>query len=128
MWDHPITQVHLNTLISWGWSVISPVSKLLACKDTGNGALADVDVIVGTVRDSVNSMLQSKSKSKTSNNASNNTESFDIFSFLESKHLKIENNNENKDVDAREQLVSYHMLFCITINAMLFIGALARCS
>ena len=125
MWDHPITQVHLNTLNSWGWSVISPVSKLLACKDTGNGALADVDTIVGAVMDSVTAILQSESK--TSNNASiNNTESFDFVNFLESKRHKIEKNIKNKDINAREQLVSYHTLFCITINAILFIGALAR--
>ncbi len=128
MWDHPITQVHLNTLQSWGWAVISPVSKLLACKDTGIGALAEVETIVGTVRGSAASILVNQSESKTSKHAIN-TESFgNFFNFLESKRNNIEKNIKNKDIDARERLVSvsYHTLFCITINAMLFIGALAR--
>ena len=123
MWDHPITQVHLNTLNSWGWSVVSPVSKLLACKDTGNGALAEVETIVGTVRDSVASILQSESK--TSN--AMNTESFGIFlNILETKRNKIEKKSKNKDEDSCERLISYHTLFCLAINAFLFIGALTR--
>lgn len=123
MWDHPITQVHLNTLNSWGWSVVSPVSKLLACKDTGNGALADVETIVGTVRGSVASILQSESKTSNAMNA----ESFGIFlNILETKRNKIEKKSKNKDEGSRNRLISYHTLFCITINAILFIGALTR--
>ena len=115
MWNHPITQTHLKTLSYWGWSSISPVSKLLACKDTGNGALADVDTIVETVKDSIASILQSKS------NVFKASE-FDIFNFLETCGHKM--SIEDSDKDTRKQFVSYHTLFCITINTLLFIGGL----
>lgn len=45
MWDHPATRRSLATLQEWGWQVVGPVAKVLACSDEGNGALADVVVI-----------------------------------------------------------------------------------
>ncbi len=112
MWDHPITQAHLNTLNCWGWSLISPVSKLLACKDTGNGALANVDTIIGTVRDSIPAIMQSKVSE---------LDSFNVFETLRNC-ISIKTTGK----DTRKQLVSYHTLFCVTINAMLLIGGLIR--
>ncbi len=51
MWDHPITEHHLNTIRSFDRSikVLDPTIKHLACGDTGKGALCDIDHIVGCV-------------------------------------------------------------------------------
>ncbi|ETV81819.1 hypothetical protein H257_05389 [Aphanomyces astaci] len=49
MYAHPATESHLHLLRSFGYSIVSPVSKTLACGEVGNGALASVDTIVGTV-------------------------------------------------------------------------------
>ena len=35
MWNHPITAEHLNKLKDYGYNVIMPVEKKLACGDTG---------------------------------------------------------------------------------------------
>jgi phosphopantothenoylcysteine decarboxylase len=56
MWSHPATAAALDVLDSWGWHVIEPVVKVLACKDEGKGALAPVDVIVDKVREFVSSI------------------------------------------------------------------------
>lgn len=51
--DHDIlffcTEVTLDALRISGWHIISPISKTLACKDTGMGAMANVKDIVGTL-------------------------------------------------------------------------------
>ena len=51
MWNHPLTAQHLEVVeqVLRG-IVVNPVSKLLACNDTGNGALAGVDVIVEAIQ------------------------------------------------------------------------------
>jgi phosphopantothenoylcysteine decarboxylase len=49
MWNHPLTAHHLDTLQSWDYTVIQPVSKTLMCGDTGMGAMASVDAIVDAV-------------------------------------------------------------------------------
>ena len=36
MWNHPVTPKHVETLSSWGYVMIPPISKTLACGDTGN--------------------------------------------------------------------------------------------
>lgn len=36
MYNHPLTEMQLNQLRSWGVDVIEPVEKLLACGDIGN--------------------------------------------------------------------------------------------
>ncbi|KAI9225091.1 flavoprotein [Blastocladiella britannica] len=41
MWEHPATAAHLRTLTSWGYKVIDPISKMLACGDIGTGAMAE---------------------------------------------------------------------------------------
>ena len=40
MWSSPFTAQHLGILTSMGASVVSPVSKTLACGDVGVGAMA----------------------------------------------------------------------------------------
>jgi phosphopantothenoylcysteine decarboxylase len=49
MWEHPATAGHLATLAGWGVEVIPPVVKLLACGDTGTGAMAAVETVVDAV-------------------------------------------------------------------------------
>ncbi|PFH36450.1 flavoprotein [Besnoitia besnoiti] len=39
MWEHPLTTQQLDTLRGFGVKVVDPVSKTLACGDTGTGAL-----------------------------------------------------------------------------------------
>ncbi|GBG26598.1 Coenzyme A biosynthesis bifunctional protein coaBC, putative [Hondaea fermentalgiana] len=53
MWDHPLTSEQLGKLRSFGAGVVSPVSKTLACGDTGSGALAPVDQILAAVKESL---------------------------------------------------------------------------
>lgn len=53
MWEHPVTLVHLETLQYWGWKVIHPVVKTLACNDHGSGALAPVAQILDTVGNAI---------------------------------------------------------------------------
>lgn len=36
MWKHPITEVQLSLLKSWGVEVIDPIEKTLICGDTGS--------------------------------------------------------------------------------------------
>ena len=48
MWEHKLTA---QQLVAWkelvhSFSVVGPVSKLLACADEGKGALAEVDDVV----------------------------------------------------------------------------------
>lgn len=45
MYDHPITDIHLNLLKSWGYFIIPVIEKTLICGDTGAGAMAEVDTI-----------------------------------------------------------------------------------
>lgn len=54
MWDHVLTGRQLATVRGFGnVRVIEPVSKLLACGEMGNGALASVDDIVLAVQEAV---------------------------------------------------------------------------
>jgi len=50
MWENPLTRGHLDSFVrSYGRnhvSLVNPVSKRLACGDTGVGALADVQTII----------------------------------------------------------------------------------
>lgn len=50
MWDHPITARHLQSVAEFGGQIVMPVSKTLACGDSGQGALATVDEIVARVQ------------------------------------------------------------------------------
>lgn len=49
MWEHPLTQEHINVLKGWGFIEVPVVAKTLMCGDTGNGAMAEVDTIVAEV-------------------------------------------------------------------------------
>lgn len=51
MYDHPLTQKNLNTLAAIGYRELSPKESLLACGDTGRGALADLYLIMQTIED-----------------------------------------------------------------------------
>ena len=51
MYDHPATQANLKTLENYGYTIISPKDSLLACGDTGPGALADLDTILKEIKD-----------------------------------------------------------------------------
>lgn len=46
MWDKPIVQQHLATLVARGAAVVNPASGLLACGEVGMGKLAPVGEIV----------------------------------------------------------------------------------
>lgn len=50
MWNHPVTDEQIERLKKWHkLTVVAPVSKKLACGETGIGALADIDKIVAAV-------------------------------------------------------------------------------
>ena len=51
MWHQRVTAQHLQTLRDRGVRVVPPVSKLLACGDTGVGAMASVADIVQAAAD-----------------------------------------------------------------------------
>lgn len=51
MWLHPTTSEALARLTGWGYQVVHPVRKELACKDVGLGAMADVDTIINCVKE-----------------------------------------------------------------------------
>ena len=51
MYEHPATQANLKTLENYGYTIISPKDSLLACGDTGPGALADLDTILKEIKD-----------------------------------------------------------------------------
>eukprot|EP00048_Salpingoeca_helianthica_P016591 m.233150 g.233150 ORF g.233150 m.233150 type:complete len:200 (+) comp18999_c0_seq1:164-763(+) len=49
MWEHPVTSTQIATLQSWGFTCIAPISKILACGDSGVGAMAAVETIAAAV-------------------------------------------------------------------------------
>lgn len=49
MWKSPITQKQIQTLQSYGFKIVNPQIKKLACGDFGDGALADISKIVSRV-------------------------------------------------------------------------------
>lgn len=72
MWIHPSTANSLNILRSWGWHIIDPIEKKLACADVGSGAMASVSSIVSTVVDYLrNPSHQLKSSESKYQNSSN---------------------------------------------------------
>ena len=54
MYDHPATQNNLKTLKTYGYQIISPRESLLACGDHGKGALADLDIILERIKETLN--------------------------------------------------------------------------
>lgn len=53
MFEHPLTQQHVDILKKWGFIEVPCVSKTLMCGDTGNGAMAEVGTIVTEVMEIV---------------------------------------------------------------------------
>ncbi|CAI5712639.1 unnamed protein product [Hyaloperonospora brassicae] len=53
MWNHPITAKQLRVLDEFGYKIVPPVEKNLACGVVGNGGLAPVDSIVAFVLEQV---------------------------------------------------------------------------
>ncbi|MCO7181376.1 phosphopantothenoylcysteine decarboxylase [Lactococcus formosensis] len=49
MYANPLTRKNIDILKSIGYNVIQPKQSLLACGDFGEGALADIDIIVDTL-------------------------------------------------------------------------------
>lgn len=45
MWTHPTTKESLDRLQSWGWQILGPVEKMLACNDRGMGAMVSLNDI-----------------------------------------------------------------------------------
>lgn len=50
MWKHPSTEPALAALKSWGWKIIGPVEKLLACNEVGIGGMSAVPDIAHSVK------------------------------------------------------------------------------
>uniref|UniRef100_A0AAV1VLN8 Flavoprotein domain-containing protein n=1 Tax=Peronospora matthiolae TaxID=2874970 RepID=A0AAV1VLN8_9STRA len=53
MWNHPITAKQLRVLDEFGYKMVPPVEKKLACGVIGNGGLATVDSIVACVLEQI---------------------------------------------------------------------------
>jgi phosphopantothenoylcysteine decarboxylase len=53
MYDHPATQTNLKTLENYGYQLIAPKESLLACGDYGRGALADLDIILERIKETL---------------------------------------------------------------------------
>ncbi|MGT2925638.1 phosphopantothenoylcysteine decarboxylase [Streptococcus cuniculipharyngis] len=53
MYNNPLTQANLASLKQLGYQEIPPKSALLACGDHGQGALADLDIILKKVEESL---------------------------------------------------------------------------
>ena len=54
MYNHPATQTNLKPLESYGYGIISPKESLLACGDFGSGALADLEIIIERIKETLN--------------------------------------------------------------------------
>ena len=54
MYDNPLTQRNLMTLKEVGYKEIEPRSGKLACRDVGQGALADLPTIIKTIEETLN--------------------------------------------------------------------------
>jgi phosphopantothenoylcysteine decarboxylase len=48
MWEHPLTERQIETLVGFGYQYVPPIEKTLMCGDVGLGAMASVDSIVAT--------------------------------------------------------------------------------
>lgn len=60
MYNHPITTEHLSKLRNWGYNIIYPIEKRLACGDIGIGAMASVESIVQAIITKVNGLEERK--------------------------------------------------------------------
>lgn len=46
MWEHPITEIHLEKLRAFGVKIAMPICKRLACGDVGQGAMCELPQLV----------------------------------------------------------------------------------
>lgn len=53
MLEHPATQRNLKLLQDYGYQIIQPRHATLACGDQGSGALASIETILTTIRESL---------------------------------------------------------------------------
>ena len=53
MYDHPATQANLQRLESYGYQIIAPREAILACGDSGRGALADLEMIIEKIQETL---------------------------------------------------------------------------
>ena len=53
MYENPVTQRNIRTLTELGFRFIEPREAMLACGVTGRGSLAETDVILAKVRESL---------------------------------------------------------------------------
>jgi len=53
MWNHPVTHEHITKLQKWGYHIIQPQRKMLACNTMGMGALANIEEIVSETKKSL---------------------------------------------------------------------------
>lgn len=58
MWEHPCTHESIEKLEKWGWIVVGPAIKQLACNDTGKGAMEEVDNILQVVHGGIEARLE----------------------------------------------------------------------
>ena len=49
MWEHPITLRQIDTLKSFGYKVIFPIEKKLACGEYGMGGMQEIEKIIEQV-------------------------------------------------------------------------------
>lgn len=54
MYENKIVQENINKLKSYGYIIVEPKESVLACGDLGKGALADVDLIVNAIKNTIN--------------------------------------------------------------------------
>jgi len=54
MWNHPATRANISALEQRGHRIVEPESGFLACGMTGDGRLADIEIIVREVFEQVN--------------------------------------------------------------------------
>ncbi|KAL7066710.1 flavoprotein [Cryptosporidium serpentis] len=62
MWSHPITDIQINKLKSFGFIIVEPIYKKLACGEEGFGALPTVNYIVDYLLSIINKGIFNKKK------------------------------------------------------------------
>lgn len=50
MWEHPVTEDHLQKLEEWAIWVVEPAYKKMFCGDVGQGAMAHIDHIITDIK------------------------------------------------------------------------------
>lgn len=57
MYNHPLTDAQIKTLISFSYHHIPVIEKTLICGDTGAGAMAEVDDIMEYTKGLINKLF-----------------------------------------------------------------------